>query len=88
MGVADVAGLVENAEFRTGQFPADASQSYCVTGGEDQVAMFGGESAGDSESDAARGPGDQRDLALETNWFGSAWQASYFTACGRLSDSR
>lgn len=66
MGVADVAGLGENAEFRTGQFPADASQSFCVTGGEDQVAMFGGESAGDGESDAARGAGDERDLAVET----------------------
>lgn len=88
VGVADVAGPGEDAEFRAGQFPADAGQSFCVTGGEDQVAMFGGESAGDGESDAPGGPGDQRDLAVETGWFGSAWQASYFTACGGLSDSR
>ena len=42
--------------------------------------MFGGESAGDGESDAARGAGDERDLAVETGWFAGAWQASYFTA--------
>jgi hypothetical protein len=53
--------------FRRSEFPADFRERLFVASGEDQVAGFGGEGSGDGESDAARGAGDEGDLAAEAD---------------------
>ena len=65
MRIADVAGLSENADFLTRQFPADTVERGLVASGENQVAAFCGESAGDGESDAAGGAGNESDLTAQ-----------------------
>ena len=55
----------ENADFLTRQFPAATVERCLVASGENQVAAFGSESAGDSESDAASGSGNQSNLTAQ-----------------------
>ncbi len=66
VGIADVAGMSEDLNFCGGQFPARRGLGRFVSSGQDQIAAFGGEGAGDGESDAASGAGDESDLATET----------------------
>jgi len=42
MGIADVAGVSEDANLGGAQFPAEAMKGLLVAGGQDQVAAFGG----------------------------------------------
>lgn len=65
MRVAQVAGVGEDFDFRGRQFPADFAQGGLVASGEDQIAAFGGEGAGDGESDAAGGASDEGGLVAE-----------------------
>ena len=65
MRIADVAGMSENADLLTRQFPAGAVERCLVASAENQVAAFGGESAGDGESNAAGGAGYESNLAAQ-----------------------
>jgi hypothetical protein len=50
-----------NAEFL--QFAAGLGQGALVAGGDDQIASFAREGAGDGKADAAIGAGDQGEAA-------------------------
>jgi hypothetical protein len=55
----------KNADFLTRQFPADAVERCLVASCNDQIAAFGSESAGDGESDATSGAGNQSNLTSQ-----------------------
>jgi hypothetical protein len=67
VGIADIAGVGQEADrsVRRRQFPADFLEGVCVASGEDEVAAFAGEEAGEGESDAASCAGDEGDLVAE-----------------------
>jgi len=67
--VADVAGVGEDLDLCGSEFPADFVEGFLVASGEDQVAGFGGEGAGEGKSDAARGAGNEGNLAAEAGGF-------------------
>ena len=79
VGVADIAGVVEDTNFVTEQFPADSGQGFLVTTGDDQIGGFGGEGAGDRESDTAGGAGDERGATAEAGGMLGRWRQEIIT---------
>ena len=65
VGIADDARLSNNADFLTGQFPAQLTELVLIPGGEDQRAAFLRQSAGNCKADAARGTGNEGYAASE-----------------------
>lgn len=84
MRIAHIAGLSEDSEFGTRQFPADAGQSFPIASCQDQVAAFGCQSACDGQANAARSAGDECRLSLQASGIWRARQASYFSATGKF----
>jgi len=65
LGIANVAGLRQNLNFCRCEFAAAAVQSSFIAARDNQIAICGGQSAGDSQSNTAGGTGDESDLVLQ-----------------------
>jgi len=63
--VADVAGMSEDTDFLTRQFPAQFLQVFLVAAGQDQIAAFFSEGARDGETDAATGASDEGSFGFQ-----------------------
>jgi hypothetical protein len=63
--VADVGGYRERGPAGGGDLVGELLKVVPGTGGEHHGGAYGGESAGSGGADAAAGPGDDRDLALQ-----------------------